>query len=288
LRKAKKRPVLGRKLEEFDKEEREAEEQWLDRHARDVDLTDYVPDPEFENEFFGGFRSSNGEIGVRCRFIGRRALRSYPVGWAAEPAGLSPIVLQACRAAEGRAEPVADPPRYKWPKKERFYVNPDGSFARGSLHAERMDLYGRHTVRRTNAVAVRGYKPSGQLELKRFPKLKRVKVSQLLTRQYLSRGAHHDRERRHAVAELLVAAFLARGGNITVCPPEKTAAQVAKMKVSPKRGRPPIYGKRMSNAEYQRRKRAKASVSQPDVISPALVSPLPQADGAGFPLLSTS
>jgi hypothetical protein len=47
-------PSLGKMLEQLEREKAENEERRRDN--RDLDFTAYAPDPELEDEFFGGFK----------------------------------------------------------------------------------------------------------------------------------------------------------------------------------------------------------------------------------------
>jgi hypothetical protein len=126
---------------------------------------------------------------------------------------------------------------------------------RNILHAERAQLYAQHTERRVQALIRRGFKPSRQLEAKRFPTLKRVAASPLLTRDYLSRGLRSAKDAALEECRRLVAQFIAAGGEVRACPPEKLAAQVGAR--APKMGRPPLTGRAMAGRERIARYRAK-------------------------------
>jgi hypothetical protein len=218
---------------------------------------------------------------------------TLPRAWAAEKLDLPEYIKQALRAAEQKL-PVVNPERDRadeldWlaRRRERLaslgITDPnDRPFTpQNILHEERACFYAQHTERRFQALKLRGYKPSKALELKRFPVLKRVKPNPLLTRDYLDRMPAHVKGAWRAECELLMAQFLAR----TTCPAEMLAARAT----PPKRGRPPIYGRAMTNAEYVRRHRAKLKTPAPHGRNETgVVRPLPLGSAAPVDLLPPS
>jgi len=99
-----------------------------------------------------------------------------------------------------------------------------------------------------------------------MPKLGRIKINPLLTVGYL---AHTNQSEQQIECSLLVARFLAAGGLIQVCPPERTAAQLLKRKP----GRPPIGEHAMTVAERKRRERDKAKTLPPqERVEPGAVA----------------
>jgi len=298
---------LGKKLEDFNREEREAEEKHRDKRPEDIDFTEHEPDPVLEDEFFGGFRPSADEFSRDWR---------VPRGWAAEPSGEPQYLWQAIRAAEQGKLPKPMPEPIALPMARPFT-------AQGILHEERAHFYAEHTARRVQALFLRQYKPSRVLEEKWFSRLKRIKTNPLLTKQYLYgeprlklgdakrwsrriavpvnelvRGKHEPtpgisqsdwqakqrewkqlgepktewpsirgpefvvetKSKKQIAREesnLLMAAYLAKGGKITVCPPEMTTEKMAAVKI----GRPTIYDHAMTPAERQRRRRAKTDTA---------------------------
>jgi hypothetical protein len=96
-----------------------------------------------------------------------------------------------------------------------------------------------------------------EVELKRMGARKRVKSNPLLTKDYFAHTPGQNG--RRAECELLVARFEADGGIIRVCPPEKTAAQLQRRKM----GRPPKYGRRMTDAERKRLSRTNHNTLSP-------------------------
>jgi hypothetical protein len=204
-----------------------------------------------------------------------------------------PFAHQAIRQAQ-QTLPLVDPVKDRRESLDGLAGLPaDPPFTpRGILHAERAQLYAQHTERRIQALYCRQFKPSKKLELRRMPVLKRVNKSPLLTKIYLVRESGDVRAAKRPELEGLVAAYLAGGGGVRLCPPEMTAQQVAKLKKAPplvvrerrKAGRKPLFGVKMTDAERQRRsrrnKRLQALVA-PERRQAGAVQPRPLADGAG-------
>jgi hypothetical protein len=120
------------------------------------------------------------------------------------------------------------------------------------------------------------------LEAKRFPKLP-VVATKLLPKEARRQPAAE----RRAELSLLLADYLARGGEITICRPETASAQLKKQKPKAKMGRPPIGERPMTAAERKRRSRAKWK--QPTPAAPYSLAKCPaprlvpdRAVGAGF------
>src|SRR5262249_51395466 len=113
--------------------------------------------------------------------------------------------------------------------------------------------------------------------------LKRVKANLLLREDYLARGLRSVKDARREFGEHETAKFLAKGGHVHFCPPEKTAGMMDKAgvrhllsnitrtgrgmilvtaapprKKSPAKrmGRPPVYERPMTAAERKARERA--------------------------------
>jgi hypothetical protein len=252
-----KAPKKGVKHDEYD-------------HRR-LDFTDYEPDPELEQEFFGNFRPTERDFSKSKRADGRycsdgefsRSGRG-PRGWAAEPPGPPPYLVWAVWQAERPGERIRLDPSEP--------ARPSDSFSRGVLHAERAQFYAQHTARRVQALVRRGFKPSKKLEAKRFPTLKRVAANPLLTRDYLSRGLRAAKDAAQAECQTLVAQFLAAGGEVRACPPEKLAVGVR----APKMGRPPLTGRALTTAERVRKHRMKLKTPAPHGrVETGVVRPLP-------------
>jgi hypothetical protein len=112
-------------------------------------------------------------------------------------------------------------------------------------------LLAQHTERRVQALYCRRFKPSAALDVKRFPRL-----SPVATKLVPKDARQPPAAERRAHLNLLVADYFARGGEITFCPPETTSAQLNKRKTKKKMGRPPIFGKAMTEAQRKRRSRA--------------------------------
>jgi hypothetical protein len=178
-----------------------------------------------------------------------------------------PFALQAVRQAEQKL-PVVTPEqdRAEWLERLEWReslldksISPDEGpaefYARGILHVERAAFLAQHVERAIQKAWRRRYKPSTALEAKRMPKLKRVAANPLLTRDYLSRGFRYVKDAAWTECQTLVAQFLAAGGVIRACPPEKLAAQVGAR--APKMGRPPLTGRAMTGRERIARYRAK-------------------------------
>jgi hypothetical protein len=193
---------------------------------------------------------------LRIEERGFARYRQRSPGWAAERPtnGAHPFIIQAVRQVE-QWLPEVSPGRDAAEDLDRQLRRPDDRpfTPHGILHEERAWFYAQHTQRRIQALLYRGYRPSKKLELKRFPVLKRIKSNPLLTKDYLARGLRSVKDARRTERELLVARFLAEGGKVRVCPPEKTAAQVKK--VAPKIGRPSICDRPLTQVERKRRSR---------------------------------
>jgi hypothetical protein len=92
---------------------------------------------------------------------------------------------------------------------------------------------------------------------------------------------------RRGELNLLLADYLVRGGEITICRPETASAQLKKQKPKTKMGRPPIGERPMTAAERKRRSRAKWKQPTPAAPYSLAKCPVPRlvpdrAVGAGF------
>jgi hypothetical protein len=230
---------------------------------RQTDRGDTVEDANLCDENFGGFGLAREDKGD---FLGGRAGRG-PKGWAGVlPSEPPPFVQQAIRAAEKLRGPDL------------------GATDRvdGILDEEKRPLLAQHTERRIQALYCRRHRPSAALEAKRFPRL-----PALDEKIFPKEARRQPAAERRPELNLLVADYLARGGEITFCPPEMTTAQLKKRKTKTKMGRPPIFGKAMSQAQRKRRSRAKWK--QPTPAAPLQLAKCPaprlvpdRAVGAGF------
>jgi hypothetical protein len=250
-----------------------------------TDRGDAVETADLYDEDFGGFGDwgLDGPYTERFRVEGKRRLGighspgqllkcrhliggAGPTGWVGvQPSGPPPFVRQAVQAAEqsvrlwhasecDRAEELE---RLEWRLKRLVEptdpnAGPSASYARGVLREEKFALLAQHTERRIQALYCRRYKPSAALEAKRFPKLP-VVATKLLPKEARRQPAAE----RRAELSLLLADYLARGGEITICRPETASAQLKKQKPKAKMGRPPIGERPMTAAERKRRSRAK-------------------------------
>jgi hypothetical protein len=230
---------------------------------RPTDRGDTVEDADLYDENFGGFGLAREDRGD---FLGGRP-GCGPKGWAGvQPSGPPPFVQQAIRAAEKlRGPDLGAPDRVD-----------------GILGEEKLPLLAQHTERRIQALYCRRHRSSAALEAKRFPRLPALdeKIFPKETRR-------QPATERRPKLNLLVADYLARGGEITFCPPEMTTAQLKNRKTKTKMGRPPIFGKAMSQAQRKRRSRAKWK--QPTPAAPLQLAKCPaprlvpaRAVGAGF------
>ena len=276
-----------------------------------------VETADLYDEDFGGFgdRGLDGPYTERFRVEGKRRLGighnrppgqllkcrhliggAGPTGWVgAQPSGPPPFVRQAVQAAEqsvrlwhapecDRAEELE---RLEWWLKRLAEptnpnAGPSASYARGVLREERLQLLAQHTERRIQALWCRRYEPSAALEAKRFPKLGKV-ATKLLPKEARRQPAAE----RRAELNVLLADYLARGGEITVCRPETASAQLKKQKPKAKMGRPPIGERPMTAAERKRRSRAKWKQPTPAAPYSLAKRPAPRlvpdrAVGAGF------
>jgi hypothetical protein len=132
---------------------------------------------------------------------------------------------------------------------------PDGVF-KGTL----LDLLFESQVQ---AILRRRFNPSGQLEARRYPKLRPVKANPRLTVDYLEPTWGLEKAVNRLIGQILSDKFITHGGilgGIKVYPPEATAAQLKKRKAAePKKtGRRTKYHRPMTPAERQRKKRGKA------------------------------
>ena len=205
-----------------------------------------------------------------------RAARG-PQGWAGVPPdGLPPFVWQALLDEERQVRPDPTPERDRAEELRRLEwrlaqldkptdpnAGPSASYALGVLREERLQLLAQHTERRIQKLYRRRYRPSKALELKRFPKLPSV-ATKLLPKEAMQPPV----QERRAQLEMLVAKYLAKGGKITICPPEKTAAQckavgpLIALRERRKPGRKPIGLIAMSNAERVARHRRRRALEQ--------------------------
>jgi hypothetical protein len=273
------------------REERRAIPQEIDKIGPDslkvtiqqTDRGDTVETAALYDENFGGF----GDIGLdgpyTAQFRAKRKRRpgighnrppvrllkcrhlvggAGPTGWAGvQPSGPPPFVRQAVRELE-QVRPDPDWRQHaEWLETlERRLrkldeptdpnAGPSASYARGVLREERFQFLAQHTERRVQKLYCRRYKPSAVLEAKRFPKLPAV-ATKLLPKEARQQPAAE----RRAELNVLVANYLARGGEIAICPPETTTAQLNKRKTKPKMGRPLIGRRPMTAAERKRRQR---------------------------------
>jgi hypothetical protein len=282
---------------------------------RQTDRGDAVETADLYDEDFGGFgdRGLDGPHTERFRVEGKRRLGighnrppgqllkcrhliggAGPTGWVGvQPSGPPPFVRQAVREVEQNRPDPDWRPRAEWQEAlERRLrklaeptdpnAGPSASYARGVLREERLQLLVRHTERRIQALYCRRYKPSAALEAKRFPKLP-VVATKLLPKETRRQPAAE----RRGELNLLLADYLARGGEITICRPETASAQLKKQKPKTKMGRPPIGERPMTAAERKRRSRAKWK--QPTPAAPYSLAKCPaprlvpdRAVGAGF------
>lgn len=256
MAKLRKKWNLGKKLEDFNREEQEVRDE---SSYKGLDFTDNTTGPVLEDEYFGGFRPTEKDFSKKKRKDGRycsdgefsRSGRG-PKGWAGEPPDqMPPFARQLVRQAE-QVLPQVTPDSRSGRMADRRDPDDRPLTPHGILHAERRWFYAQHTERRVQALYLRRYKPSKKLELKRMPTLTRLPSSPLLTRNYLARGLRQIGDDRRVEYELLLARFLAEGGVVRVCPAEKTAAQLQKRKI----GRPSIDGRAMTDAERKQRSRA--------------------------------
>lgn len=184
-----------------------------------------------------------------------------------------PFSLQAVKQAEQKL-PVVTPEQDRAEELERLErrlalfeapTNPNSgpstSFARGVLREERTEYLSQHIERAIQKTWCSRFKPSKELEAKRFPKLERVKT------KLLPKEGPGKAERRIAArdeAERLTEAYLAQGGAIEDCPSEWPARDIEKIVAtyeSPKRlGRPPIGERAITDAERQRKRYAKLRI----------------------------
>jgi hypothetical protein len=252
---------------------------------RETDRGDTVETAALHDEKFGGFGDKGLDGPYTAGFRAKRKRRpsighnrppvrllkcrhliggAGPTGWAGiQPSGPPPFVCQAIRQTEQSVPPCLTPERDRAEAQERLEwrlkqldeptdqnAGPSASFARGILREERLQLLSQHTERRIQALYCRRYKPSRALEAKRFPKLPAV-ATKLLPKEARWQPAAE----RRAELNVLVANYLARGGEIAICPPETTTAQPIKRKTKTKMGRPLIGRRPMTAAERKRRQR---------------------------------
>jgi hypothetical protein len=252
---------------------------------RETDRGDTVETAALHDENFGGFGDKGLDGPYTARFRAKRRRRpgighnrppvrflkcrhliggAGPTGWAGiQPSGPPPSVCQAIRQTEQSVPPCLTPERDWAEEQERLEwrikqldestdpnAGPSASFARGILREERLQLLSQHTERRIQALYCRRYKPSKALEAKRFPKLL-VVSTKLLPKEARRQPAAE----RRAELNALVANYLARGGEIAICPPETTTAQLNKRKTKTKMGRRLIGRRPMTAAERKRRQR---------------------------------
>jgi hypothetical protein len=261
---------------------------------RQTDRGDTVEDADLYDKGFGGFGDKGLDGPHTARFRVKRKPKSGighnrppgqlfkcrhliggagPIGWAGvQPSEPPPFVRQAVRELE-QVRPDPDwRPHADWletlgrrlgklDEPTDPNAGPSASFARGVLREERFQFLAQHTERRVQKLYCRRYKPSAVLEAKRFPKLPAV-ATKLLPKEARQPPAAE----RRAKLNVLVANYLARGGEIAICPPETTTAQLNKRKTKTKMGRPLIGKRPMTAAERKRRSRAKWK--QPNACCP--------------------
>jgi hypothetical protein len=336
-----------------------------------LDFTDYKPDPVLQDEHFGGFTKDkiDGKSGDHREQTPKperaKVLRTLPPeqrgfdryrqpdpGWAGRQEDeWPPFVLRALAEIRQRNSP---PPLSRQeddderPRAAAMFnlirrcekllpveyrrrpAWPGFPTALLWLQLERARLYYR---------TGRWLTPSEKLELKRMPKLKRLKANPLLTNQYLYgepalkpgtskrwskqsvglrwsppsggislaaweakqrewkfdpvmtvwpeiKGPPHRQDavthnNKHKQDECLwwTLYYRAISGEIQICPPEKTTAQLLKRKV----GRPLIGERPMTDAEYKRRSRAKQkakALPPQERNEPGAVVPMPLGHAA--------
>ena len=205
-----------------------------------------------------------------------------------------PFVHQAIRRAE-QQRPTVTPERDRADELERQEkrqarleewtdpnAGPSAAFARGIRHEEYVWFLSRSIERRVQKLFNRQHKPSAKLEAKRLPVLKRVKANPRLTKEYLNRGLRSVKDARREFGEHETAKFLAKGGHLHFCLPEKTAKMLdkggvrsllsrvtqvghtiwvtavpsKKKGIAKRMGRPLVYERPMTAAERKARERA--------------------------------
>jgi hypothetical protein len=255
---------------------------------RETDRGDTVETAALHNENFGGFSDKGLDGPYTARFRAKRKRRpgighnrppvrllecrrlvggAGPAGWAGiQPSGPPPSVCQAIRQTEQSVPPCLTPERDRAEEQERLEwrikqldeptdpnAGTSASFARGILREERLQLLAQHTERRIQALYCQRYKPSRGLEAKRFPKLP-VVATKLLPKEARRQPAAE----RRAELNVLVANYLARGGEIAICPPETTSAQLKKQKPQTKMGRPLVASEEQVQHILKLRKQGKS------------------------------
>jgi hypothetical protein len=353
---------VAKKWVKLEKSQRQEREEELEQDRPELDFTDHaanpVPDLEDKRYFGPSWDKADLKSGdhhraapkpERARFLnllplekrGFTRYRQPTPGWAGRQEDeWPPFILRALAEVRQRNSP---PPLVRQEGDERSSAAAMFNLIRRCegllpveyrrrpawlgyptanlwLQLERSRLYYR---------SGRWLKPSEKLELKRMPKLKRVKINPLLTNEYLygepalkpgsskrwskrsvelrwsppSQGIFlaaweakqrewkfdpvmtgwpeikgsphrvdavtHNSKRKHDECLWWTRYYRATGGEIQICPPEKTAAQLQRRKV----GRPPIGERAMTDAEYKRRSRAKQTLLPRERPEPGAVVP---------------
>jgi hypothetical protein len=141
--KSRKKRHLGKKLEEFDRKERESRE---NSSYRELDFTDHAPAPVLEDEYFGGFQPSEkqerdeGPGGHRLwpEQRGFSRYRQPDPGWAArQEAAWPPFVVKALWEAHQREHGPPEPPIFVTapPYFPYFHGSPGKRLERAALYA---------------------------------------------------------------------------------------------------------------------------------------------------------
>jgi hypothetical protein len=132
---------------------------------------------------------------------------------------------------------------------------PSRSFACGVFHEEKISFLAQHAERAIQTAWCRRYRPSRELEAKRFPKLKRIEL------RMLPPEGPGKAERREAMRAELSALELPA---ITPCPSEWTSAELnailKKYETRKQRGRKPLGAVAMTAAQRKQRQRDKLRI----------------------------